>query len=187
MSRSTKKSWLSRFRKEERGSVTVEAVITLPLLIWAIGATYEFFEVHRYTSVRDKAGYTIADMISREMLAVTPSYMDSAKVVFDTMTNDRGQNSLRVSVIKYDEDEDEYSVVWSEVRGTDVLKALKTSDVKDAHDELPIMADGEEVIVVDSESKYNSLIRVGFGDDLEIKTHVMTSPRFAPQILWESS
>lgn len=62
-----------RFCREERGSVTVEAVITLPLLIWAIGATYEFFEVHRYQSARDKASYTIADMLSREMMPITPT------------------------------------------------------------------------------------------------------------------
>jgi len=102
MMRLTPKTWASRFRNEERGSVMVEAVITLPLLIWAVGATYEFFELYRYNSARDKASYTIADMISRENAAITPLYIDNAKIVFDTIANDRGANSLRVSVVKFD-------------------------------------------------------------------------------------
>jgi len=180
------KTWLSRFRNDERGSVMVEAVITLPLLIWGIGATYEFFEVHRYSSARDKASYTIADIISREMLPITPTYLTNAKSVFDTITNDNGQNALRVSIIKYDADEDEYSIKWSEVRGTSKLVALTTADVRTAHARLPMMRDGEELIVVDSLSHYPPMFDVWFGDNMQVATHVITSPRFAPQINWEN-
>lgn len=185
MIRCNPKSWISRFRGDERGSVVVEAVITLPLLIWAIGATYEFFELFRYNSARDKASYTIADMISREQSAITPVYMDNAKIVFDTISNDQGKNALRVSIVKYDEEEDEYWIKWSKVRGTPALAELKTSDVKQAHARLPIVDDGEEIIVVESLSIYPSLFKVGLSDDLKIETYVMASPRFAPKIDWE--
>lgn len=180
------KSWLSRLRNDEGGSVMVEAVITLPLLIWGIGATYEFFEVHRYHSARDKASYTIADMISREMLPITPDYLNNAKAVFDTIANDNGENALRVSVIKYDADEDEYSVKWSQVRGTTSLNALVTADVRTAHATLPMMRDGEELIIVDSLSEYPPMFDVWFGDEMDVATHVVTSPRFAPQINWDN-
>lgn len=187
MIRCTPKSWLSRFRNEERGSVMVEAVVTLPLLIWAIGATYEFFELHRYNSARDKASYTIADMISREHEAIKPIYMDNAKIVFDTISNDRGANSLRVSVISFDSGKNEYFVQWSEVRGTDALVELETADIKTAHAQLPVLKGGQELIIVDSVSTYPPVFKVGLGDDLKIRTNVMTSPRFAPQIKWEES
>lgn len=183
----SKKSWLSRFRREERGSVMVETVITLPLLIWALGATYEFFEIHRYQSAREKASYTIADMISREMSAITPTYLNNAKIVFDTMANDGVANSMRVSLIKYDSDEDEYSIKWSEVRGATYLRALTTSDVKNDHAKLPQMRDGEELVVVDSLSKYEPMFDIGFGTGMDVSTHVMTIPRFAPQINWSDS
>ncbi|WP_324753705.1 pilus assembly protein [Roseovarius sp. Pro17] len=181
------KSWLSKFRNDERGSVALEAMLTLPLLIWAVGATYELFEVQRYSSARDKASYTVADMISREMIAITPIYMNNAKTVFDTISNDDGENSLRVSVIKYDVDEDEYFVKWSEVRGPSLLIALTTADVKTAHDTLPIMGDGEELIIVDSLGDYSPMFDVGISKGLQIATHVFTSPRFAPQINWDDS
>ncbi len=189
MIRCTPKSWLSRFRKDERGSIMVEALITLPLLIWAIGATYEYFELHRYNSARDKASYTIADMISRESptMPITPIYMDNAKIVFDTISNDRGANSLRISVVSFRSDKQEYFVRWSEVRGTNELVKLETADVKTAHDRLPVLRGGEELIIVESVSTYPSVFKVGLSDDLKIRTNVMTSPRFAPQIKWEDS
>lgn len=181
------KSWLREFRDDERGTVMVEAVITLPLLFWAMAATYEFFELHRYNSARDKATYTIADMISREMQPVDATYVDNAKTVFDTITNDQGATSVRITVILYDVDADEYSVKWSQVRGPDTLGPMSTDAVRNAHAELPIMGDGEELIIVDSVSEYPPLFDVGFSDNLEINTRVMTSPRFAPQIVWDNS
>lgn len=186
MRRLLNKLRLYRLWRDAHGSVTVEAVITLPLLIWAIGATYEFFEVHRYQSARDKASYTIADMLSREMMPITPTYMDNAKIVFDTIANDNTQNALRVSVIKYDTDADEYLVKWSEVRGTSLLRALSTPDVETAHAKLPKMAGGEELIVVDSLAVYPAMFNVGLSDGMRVSTHVVTSPRFAPQINWEN-
>jgi hypothetical protein len=181
------KSWLHGFRKEEGGSITVEAAIALPVLFWAIAASYEFFEVHRYNSSRDKATYTIADIISRELQSVTPTYMNSAKTVFDTIANDKGQNSVRVTIVKYDLEANEYSVKWSQVRGTADLVPMLSSEVRTAHADLPKMADGEELIIVDSSSRYPPMFNVGLNDNITVSTRVMTSPRFAPQINWKNS
>jgi hypothetical protein len=59
--------------------------------------------------------------------------------------------------------------------------------VETAHASLPTMRDGEEVIVVEAESIYPSIFNVGIGDTKKIESRVVTSPRFAPQILWENS
>ena len=181
------KSWLKDFRKDESGTVTVEAVLTLPLLFFALAATYEFFEVHRYASARDKASYTIADMVSREMQSVNDTYMTNAKTVFDAITNDGGADQLRISIIKYDEDEDVYSVKWSKVRGDGAWDGLQTSDVTNDRAHLPMMNDGEELIVVESASHYPPLFDVGITRDKPVNTRIFTSPRFAPQIVWENS
>ncbi len=73
------KDLLKRFRDDDSGTIMVETVISLPLLVWTIAATYEFFEVHRYKSVREKASYTVADMLSREQSVVTDVYVDNTK------------------------------------------------------------------------------------------------------------
>ncbi|RBI72361.1 pilus assembly protein [Roseovarius sp. TE539] len=175
---------LRGFREDDEGSIMIEAVVTLPLLIWVLAATYEFFEVHRYNSARDKASYTVADMISREMGTVTPTYIDNTKELFDRITNDDGVNQLRISVIKYDAEDDEYFIGWSQVRGSGAMTPLRDADVENDHAELPIMDDGEEVIVIESVSSYPSIFDVGI-DDITVGTRVVTSPRFAPQILFD--
>ncbi|MCZ7676076.1 MAG: hypothetical protein M5U35_09670 [Roseovarius sp.] len=92
---------LQEFRDDERGSFIVEAVIALPILFWGLAATFEFFEVHRFKSVREKATYTIADMLSREQDVVTEVYMDNAKALLDVIASDDGVNQLRVSVVRF--------------------------------------------------------------------------------------
>lgn len=171
-----------RFRGEEDGSVMVETVICLPLLVWALVATYEFFEVHRYTSAREKATYTIADMLSRESTSVNDTYIDNALKLFDEISNDNGTNQLRISVVQYDLDEDEYSVWWSELRGTGDMMVLQDADVRTAHAILPILNDGEQLILVESESKYQPTFKVGLGASVPIDTRIFTKIRFLSQL-----
>lgn len=174
---------LRRFRKDNSGSVMVETVICLPLLFFALAATFEFFDVHRYKSAREKATYTLADMLSRETASVSDVYMDNAMSLFDSVTNDSGINQIRVSVIQYDLDTDEYFVWWSEVRGTGSYSALTDADVRNAHDKLPIMTDGDQVILVESKSEYIPLFKnVGLGPSVPISTRMFTSIRFAAQL-----
>ncbi|WP_422027271.1 TadE/TadG family type IV pilus assembly protein [Roseovarius sp.] len=176
------KHLLTRFRDDERGSFMVESVLAFPLLFWTICATYEFFEVHRYKSVREKATYTIADLLSREQLTVTETYMDNVKILFDEISNDNGDNQIRVTVIRYSETDDQYKVQWSEVRGEGRMTVLTTSDTATQHDSFPILSDGEEVIVVESVSLYDSLFSLVYSDKINIDTRVFTSLRFSPKL-----
>lgn len=177
---------LARFRDDRRGSITVEMVLCIPLLFWVAAASYEFFEIHRYKSAREKATYTVADMLSREMAPVNDTYIDNAKTLFDLISNDDGTNQLRISVVRYDADSDTYSISWSEVRGTGRMSALVDADVTTAHSTLPIMNDGEELILVESRSSYAPILSVGFDDTVPIGTRVFTAIRFAPQVVWAS-
>lgn len=176
------KHLLTRFRDDERGSFMVESVLAFPLLFWTICATYEFFEVHRYKSVREKATYTIADLLSREQSTVTETYIDNVKILFDEISNDSGDNQIRVTVIRYSETDDQYQVKWSKVRGEGRMTVLTTSDTATQHASFPILSDGEEVIVVESVSLYDSLFSLVYSDKINIDTRVFTSLRFAPQL-----
>ncbi|WP_306113584.1 MULTISPECIES: TadE/TadG family type IV pilus assembly protein [unclassified Roseovarius] len=178
---------IRRFCGERDGSVMVETVICLPLLIWALVATWEFFEVHRYRSAREKATYTLADMLSRETAGITDTYMDNAMRLFDSITNDDGVNQLRISVVRYDADDDKYFIRWSKTRGTGDYSELADADVASSHSELPIMNDGEDLILVESISDYTPTFKVGLGDTLPIDTRLFTKIRFASQLCYEGS
>src|SRR6056297_172505 len=116
------KKRLSQFRDDTRGTVTVEAVIIVPILFWAVSATWEFFELYRFKSVREKASYVVVDMISREQNGVDTAYLDNTLKLYDEVVRQSGNNQLRVSSILFRDNDpdidtdDEYVVLWSEVR-----------------------------------------------------------------------
>ncbi|MEM6576925.1 MAG: pilus assembly protein [Pseudomonadota bacterium] len=183
----TLRARLGTFAEDTRGSMTVEMVVTLPMLIWALVATYEFFEIHRYQSVRDKATYTIADMLSREEIGINDTYIDNSKILFDQITNDSGANQIRVSVVEYIEDDDQYITQWSEVRGTGAFSPFAEDDeFPSGHETLPIMNDGEVVILVESRSMYEPLLDLVFQDEIQMGTRVFTSLRFSPELKCEA-
>lgn len=180
------KSYLRDFAEDTRGTIMVETVLTLPLMFMGLTAMFEFFEVHRFQSTRDKATYTIADMLSREQAVINGVYIDNVKILFDEIADDYGDNTIRISVIDYEADEDEYGIVWSEVRGNNSMVALTDDDVSDDHNVLPVLGDGEQVILVESQAQYRTIFDVGFSDQMMMETRVFTSLRFAPQLTFEN-
>ena len=187
MEKSFMKRVIRRFCGERDGSVMVETVICLPLLILGLVATWEFFEIHRYKSAREKATYTVADMISRETPGITDTYIDNALKLFDGITNDDGVNQIRVSVVRYNASDDEYFIRWSETRGTGGYTDLEDTDVATAHATLPLLGDGEDLIMVESQSDYKPTFKVGLGTGVTIDTRIFTKPRFTGQICYEGS
>lgn len=180
-------SLLRRFLKDKSGVVTVEMVITMPLLIWALAATYDYFEIHRHRAVREKATYTVADMFSREQAPVTAEYIDGARDLFNTMTNDDDPVQIRVSVVTYDEDDDEYRVVWSRIGGAGALSPLSDEDVQSGDVPLPRMIDGQQIVIVNSLSTYNPSFNVGLSSNMRVETSQFMNLRFAPQLCFEDT
>jgi Flp pilus assembly protein TadG len=179
---------LSQFRKDTSGIMTVEMVITLPFLFWMITTSFELFEVHRYKSARVKATYTVADMLSREMLPVNDAYMDTAKSVYDSMARDDGINQLRMTVVVYESSTDTYAVRWSETRGTGPMAVMTDAMVANAHAELPILQGGEELIIVESHSVYEPFFKYpGLNNSYSVNSRVFTGIRFASQLCWEEN
>ena len=179
---------LARFRSATDGVMTVEMVIVLPFLFWMITTSFELFEVHRYKAARIKATYTVADMLSREMVAVNDSYIDAAKSLFDAQTLDNGANQVRMSVVTYNSGTDTYSVRWSEVRGPGPMSDLVDADVATAHAQFPILQGGQELILVESTSTYSAMFEYpGLNDDYTVNTRTFTGIRFASQLCWEGS
>ena len=175
---------LRAFADDTQGSVTVEAAIMLPLLVWAYCALFSFFDAYRQTSMSHKAAYTISDMISRETNPIDGSFMDGSFDMLNFLTRSGNERRLRVSVIRYDEDEDKMHVQWSKTRGLVAEHGAGAAD--GMRDKLPIMVDEERLILVETWTDYTAPFRIVGLTDQTIETFVFTRSRFSPQVCWET-
>lgn len=177
---------LARFQDEAHGSVNVEALLLLPLLIVTMAVSMVFYDAFRQDSLGEKATYTLGDMLSRETNYITADYVDSAKFLFDVLTGaPEGETSVRVSVVSYDGEDDAYRLEWSQVRGLHV-PLLTEADVASQTAQLPVMVSGEQLILVETYIDYDWPLNLGY-DDGVLTARAFTRPRFAPQLVWQGS
>jgi Flp pilus assembly protein TadG len=172
---------LKRFAEDCRGSVAVEFLIMVPLLFWGFMAIYVYFDGYRQSDLNLKAAYAIADMISRETDAVNDTYIDSMEKVLRLMTRTDTQVKLMVTVVRWDETNNRYYVDWSKTRG--FAEARTDDDMAGLADRLPVMPNGERVILIETEATYVPPFDVGI-QTLQLDNFVFTRPRFAPQVAW---
>lgn len=171
-----KRLFLKRL-KEESGSISVEAILMFPLLVWAYMGMYVFFEGLRESNINLKATYTVADLLSREEDEMTMAKLQRMHAVYRWMSRSLEDFvQLRVSVVKYHQTGEWYELVWSEpingpedLQQEDVVEVLQPS--------IPIMADQASAIVVETWTVYQPVMRIGLQNNVDIYNLVVTNPR----------
>ncbi len=177
-------SRLGRFSRREDGTIAVETVLWVPLLLSVLAATFSLHDAFRYKSLNVKAAYTISDALSRETDPIDYAYLDGMVEVMEFLTRSDGPYSLRVTLVRYNENRDKYVSEWSKTRGD--FDALGNRDLADLYDKLPNMLHNERVIVVETETEYNPPFAVpGLNETRLFYNFGFTRPRFAPKIVWQ--
>lgn len=177
--------FLRHFRKSEGGSLSVEAVLIVPFVIWGYLANYAFFHAYRTHAVNQKIAYTIGDIISRETNPLDSAYLTGSRQMLAYLTANTVDNvAIRVTSVRYDANNDIYKRDWSEKKGWE--PPLSNNDVKNLRDYLPVMPHNERVVVVETFVKYDPPFNTGLTND-EIHNFVFTRPRYAPRVLWSSN
>ena len=172
-----------RFRDDSRGSLTVEAVVILPILFWAMLAMLVFFDGYRQSSLNIKAAYTIGDMLSREVDPIDNAYLNGLYQLQQQLARSANAPKMRVTVARYDGAKKEFRRDWSHQRGG--VTALSDNDVRAMTDRLPAMPNNERVILVETWADYEPPFNVGLKRQ-DLYNFVFTRPRFAPQLVFES-
>lgn len=178
-----------RFARDERASLSVEAVLIAPLLFWTFIATYTYFDVYRVRNVAMKANYAVSDLLSRETQVIDMNYITGAKNLYRYLTQTDSSSWVRVSVVYCESDcavspgatsaDRTLNVDWS--KSTDDMPTYTQDDVNDYLDQyVPLLAAEERVIVVETHMDYDapfasSLTGLTVDSFYDI---VMTSPRF---------
>ena len=183
------RSALRQFWDDESGVVAVELVLMVPILTWAFLSTYVYFDVFRVESNANRAALTVADMFSREDAPITSDYLDGAHSLLKQLTFEETDPDFRLTVYTYRETQDDYRVIWSEFRG--YLDELKHTDLENMRHRLPVMANADRAILLETRVEYDAPFRIGLGpftstdlEDVTFTTFTVIRPR-APTLCWD--
>lgn len=184
---------LKRFFRRTDGSITIEAMLALPVLLWAIFASYSFFDAYRQSARNTKATYAVADIISRERNELNVSYINTLYDLVNTMVATRTPVpiNMRITFLTYDGGDDKHLVNWSCVRGTDSdgngYQQWTDEDVVHLKDHIPVMPNNGNMIVVEATSQYRAPLNITYlTDDYTMSDLVFTHPRVFDNV-WASS
>ncbi|SMX33375.1 TadE/TadG family type IV pilus assembly protein [Actibacterium lipolyticum] len=186
----TLKNAIARFRSDESGLITAEAVLAMPVLVWWYVGSLVFFDAYQARNVNLKAAYTISDMLSRELASAGPNYIQGLDNVYGYLTAGHGTGSkIRVTMVKCNDDCEAGSTSrelvrsWSE--GTGDLAPLSDGDLDAYQKYIPVMAKGDWVILAETFIDYDPAWQVGIVDPTDFDNVIVTRPRFLPQIPWD--
>jgi len=160
----------------------MEFAIIMPMLVWMYAASYVFFDGFRQNTINLRAAYTIGDLISRETQALTPDYIDSMYNMAQLLTRTDSPMSLRITVIRWDAQDAQYYLDWSQPRGA--VTAMTQTDLNNFAARLPTMPDEERVILIETWNTWEPVVNVGL-EARSMDNFVFTRPRFAPQVVFQ--
>lgn len=184
-------SRLKQFRRSETGSMSVEAVIIFPLLLWGYAAMFIYWDAFKAQNLNLKATYTVADLVSREVLPITPTYIDGMNDIYGFLIRRNEGNDMRVTVVRFVESAagpeapPDMELRWSDGTGS----YAPYTNLSAIQDDLPTLMIGDELIVVETQMWWSppinfSLESVGLSRR-QFSNMVFTSPRFTPQVQWD--
>ncbi|MBJ3761818.1 hypothetical protein ILP92_03525 [Maribius pontilimi] len=173
------KALLARFRRREHGGLSIESVLTLPTLAWALLAMFSYFDGLRQYNVNIKAAHTMGDLLSRETELVDDDYIDGMHDVLKFLVRADGDPRMRISVVAYDSGDDAFELKWSEVRGGG--KALTPDSLNEITDRLPQAFGGSQLIVVETAVDHKAPFIFGVGDQT-LTNFLVTRLRFVPEL-----
>ncbi|WP_289041500.1 hypothetical protein [uncultured Aliiroseovarius sp.] len=189
---------LRGFSRREGGTVTVESVIILPLLLFGVMATYTYFDAYRRQNLALKANYAIADFLSR-----THNYDQTAlnglDSLFEYMSYTSDESWVRVTVVWCDDTparcndrnprllklEHDWDSQVSEGSGLTPHTQLTMREQLGPH--IPKMYDGEFLIVVETAAKYEPPFAARWTGiyPRDLVNISVTSPREFDKLCWK--
>jgi Flp pilus assembly protein TadG len=142
------KKRLQKFRDDESGQVSIEALLTLPILIWTMVAIFVYYDVFHTINSVQKAAYSIADLVSRQEV-VTESFIAGQENILAFLTAGSPLATMRITSLEYDEPNAEYDLLFSRTSDPSVQQHTDAS-LQDLDDLIPVLSDGESVVIVET-------------------------------------
>ncbi len=172
---------LRQYLRREDGSVTAEALIVLPVLLWAYLGLFVYWDAFRSVNIVQKASYTVSDMLSRSNVGIASSYITGLKKVLEYLIDQNQNSTLRVTSVSWSTVNNRFEVHWSRTTNAAIMPAQTTGSLQTYAGHIPTMSAGDYVVIVEVQVPYHPAFDVGLGDQL-FNEFIVTRPRFLPCI-----
>ena len=177
---------LRAFRDDEQGSMSIELLLVVPILLWVFLSTFVYFDVYRVETNSVRATIALAEMFSRED-TVDSQFVDSTRSILRELTYEEANPDIRATVYEYNVGNDRFRRVWSEHRGMgDLGGRLNNSDLRDLQNagRLPQMEALDHAVLIETRTEYDAPFNIGIGpflvtnlDDLTFTQDMIIRPR----------
>lgn len=180
---------LHRFHRNESGSMLAEAVMVLPMIIWCYLAFFVYWDAYKVTNTAQKAAYTVADLMSREMVPLATTYVPGMRNLLRYLVEDQATVKLRVTSLVFYEGatvsaeidaDDRLLVQWS-TSPDNAMTPYTNTTIMAILPRIPRMDAGDSVVLVETEMTFKPMFDVGM-TSRTMKNFVVTRPRFVPKI-----
>lgn len=182
---------LTRFRHflgDRRGSVSAEALIVLPLVLWAYLATYQYYDAFGTITRNMQATYTIADAISRQTDNVSQTTANGMNALYAYLNKNPQGTWTRITEVSWDPNvgsSGQYYVMGGCVTGNNPL--LDDNSLQAYTSRLPTIADGDTLIMVETHMNYTPAFSLVGLKPMIFNQLVVTRPRISPQVVFDDT
>jgi Flp pilus assembly protein TadG len=165
-----------QFLRAESGSISMEFVIVMPLLLFLTIGGLGFWDAFQSKSKTAKVAYTVSEIMSRHDVVDDTDMAYLFNVQDKMLASDLDRRSLRISSICFEDGA--YRVLWSyTANSADITDpgALRDEDIPVAI--LPAMAPQDSIILTEVEAHWRPHMQVGVGDQTW-RNELVARPRF---------
>jgi hypothetical protein len=175
------KKLLRRYARDEKGTIIVDAVIVIPMFVWAYAGLFVYWDAYRSINTVQKASYTISDLISRTQGQVNDDFISGMQATMNYLLRADQGGQIRVTSYQWNVLNDRYEVIFSRAPGGGSMTALTTADLAGLVARLPTMSDGDSAILLETRVPYTPPLSFGL-EPTTIEQFIVTRPRFLPKI-----
>lgn len=164
----TLKHRLVTFLRDEDGLILVEALIMLPLLVWALVAMFLYWDVFRTINVTQKTAYSVADLLSRQRDTIPTAFANGLQNVVDFLTPGGHPVKMRITSLECNSStgtqaqqvcnstRGSYKLLFSFSPGNKVPELTQTDIQNWKGVKVPTLVHGESVFVVETSVEFKA-------------------------------
>jgi Flp pilus assembly protein TadG len=167
---------LQRAHSDERGTVTIEFLLWLPVLIFWIVISVSSYDAFRSRDEAAKAAQTLSDIVSRQTEVDAAFFTELSDLQDKLLPRAPASKWLRVTSIMFVGGD--YQVQWSRSVGGGV--PLTNAEIP--LELLPTMADLDSIIVTEVHSPYQPIANYTGITVTEWDISLVSRPRFVSEI-----